>query len=197
MLGIRQHSRPNRPLVVSLGFLVRRKRPEVIVEALARLDGDVELVFVGSCAPALESELQSLARRLGVAERMRVTGYVDKATYASWLEIAGCAVQLRDIDFGESAGTVHDAIAARVPTITSVSSCRELPPGTVVNVEPSIGPDPLARQLQELLFDTSTRAAMTTSMDQYAEAWTFRDVAERVTEIVESTIPAPSRQFIR
>jgi hypothetical protein len=34
-------------------------------------------------------------------------------------------------------------------------------------------------------------------MDQYAEAWTFRDVAERVAEIVESTIPVPSRQFIR
>jgi glycosyltransferase involved in cell wall biosynthesis len=185
------------PTVVSLGFCVPRKRPQVIVEAIAQLAQRVELVFVGSCAPALEREIQSIAARLGVADRVRITGYVDESEYRMWLQRAHCAVQLRDIDFGESTGTVHDAIAAQVPVITSVSSCRELPEGTVVNVDPSITADALAVHLKSVLFDDRNRSQLIGAMATYAESWTFANVADRFAEIVEASIPEASRAYVR
>ena len=189
-------TRPARPIVISLGFCVPRKRPLVIVEAIAKLAQPVDLVFVGSCVPALEREIDDLARRLGVRDRVRITDYVSTAQYGEWLDNADCAVQLRDIDFGESTGTVHDAIAARVPVITSVRSCRELPSGTVIDVDPSVGADDLAGALERVLFDGATRAELDRAMRDYARSWTFADVATRFAEIVESTIAEPSKPFI-
>ena len=188
--------RDGRPTVVSLGFCVERKRPLTIVEAIAELAQPVDLVFVGSCAPALERQIRCRAEQTGVAERVTITGYVDDKGYDEWLGRADCAVQLRDIDFGESTGTVHDAIAARVPVITSVRACRELPVGTVVNVEPSLSADDLAAALVRVLFDGATRARLDRAMTDYARSWTFADVAERFAEIVESAIPASSKPFI-
>ncbi|MEO5842889.1 MAG: glycosyltransferase [Acidimicrobiales bacterium] len=189
-------TRPARPTVVSLGFCVPRKRPLVIVEAIARLAEPVDLVFVGSCVPALEREIDTLARRLGVRDRVRVTDYVSDAQYRGWLETADCAVQLRDIDFGESTGTVHDAISARVPVITSVRSCRELPPGTVINVEPSVSADDLAAALGRALFDGATRAGLDRAMIDHAASWTFADVAHGLQAVLDSVIPASSKPFI-
>jgi glycosyltransferase involved in cell wall biosynthesis len=190
-------SRPARPTIVSLGFCVARKQPQLIVEAVAALADDVDLVFVGSCAPALEREIRTRAQQLGVGDRVRVTGYVSDAEYREWLARARCAVQLRAVDFGESTGTVHDAIAARLPVITSVQSCRELPAGTVVDVAPAVTAGELAQTLRAVLFDDNTRHGLDEAMHEYARSWTFADVARRVTEIVESVIPAPSRQFVR
>ena len=190
-------ARAGRPTVVSLGFCVPRKRPLTIVEAIAKLKQPVDLVFVGSCSPALEHEIDTLARRLGIREQVRITDYVTAARYGEWLGEAHCAVQLRDIDFGESTGTVHDAIAAGLPVITSVRSCRELPEGTVVNVDPTVTPDDLAMVVERVLFDEATRSALDYGMRAYAESWTFADVAQRVVDIIESSIPAGSRPFLR
>ena len=123
--------------------------------------------------------------------------YVSAARYGEWLGQAHCAVQLRDIDFGESTGTVHDAIAARLPVITSVRSCCELPAGTVVNVDPMVTPGELAAALERVLFDTATRASLDDGMRAYAASWTFTDVAQRFVEIIGSAIPAASRPFLR
>ncbi|TML19719.1 MAG: glycosyltransferase [Actinobacteria bacterium] len=189
-------TRSARPTVVALGFCVPRKRPLVIVEAIAKLARPVDLVFVGSCVPALEREIDTLARRLGVRDQVLITDYVSDAEYGAWLGRAQCAVQLRDIDFGESTGTVHDAIAARLPVITSVRSCRELPPGTVVNVDQTVTAERLAAALDDVLFDDATRIALDQAMRDYAESWRFADVAEQFVEIVESAIPASSKDFL-
>jgi glycosyltransferase involved in cell wall biosynthesis len=189
---------PNhRPLVVSLGFCVPRKRPLVIIDAIAKLAQPVDLVFVGSCASSLAHEIDARARSLGVREQVQITGYVDGGEYASWIARAQCAVQLRDIDFGESTGTVHDAVAARVPVITSVQSCREFPANTVVNAESNVTADRLSAMLQRVLFDESTRLVMDAAMRDFSASWTFTDVARELVDIIYDSIPAASKPFVR
>ena len=182
------------PLVVALGFVVARTQPELLLDAIARVSRPVRLVFVGSCAPALEDALVDRARRLNVA--LTITGYVDEVSYRDWIRRAWCAVQLREIDFGESTGTVHDAIAEGLPTITSVRSCRELPSGVVVNVAPSIEPSELAVEVERVLFDRDERSRMVVAAHSYSAAWTFRDVARRVEEVIDATVAPPSRPYL-
>lgn len=182
------------PLVVALGFCVRRKRPHVIVEAIAQIDRQVQIVFVGSCAPDLAAELFDLAGRLGVT--VTITGYVSPLEYGEWLRRAWCCVQLRETDFGESTGTVHDAIAAGLPAITSVQSCRELPADVVVNVAASIAARELSSEIRQVLFDERQRARMHEAMRAYGRQWTFVAVAEALDASIDLAVADASRSML-
>jgi len=68
--------------LISVGRLVRRKAYDRLIEALAFLPADVALVLVGD--GPLRDELAALARERGLAERVRMAGYVgewDKYRY--------------------------------------------------------------------------------------------------------------------
>ena len=54
----------------------------------------------------------------------------------------------------------------------------------------------LAAALDDVLFDDATRIALDQAMRGYAESWRFADVAEQFVEIVESAIPASSKDFL-
>ncbi len=56
--------------------LTRWKGQAVLVEALARLPGDTVAVLLGDGKPAYQKELLALASKLGVADRVRLTGVV-------------------------------------------------------------------------------------------------------------------------
>jgi hypothetical protein len=104
-------------------------------------------------------------------------------------------VQLRTVDFGESTGTAHDAMAAGIPVITNIASCRDLPAGTVVNIGLDAGE--LARRLEEVLFDPTTASALTRHAHEHAQSWTFTDVARQLRVAIDDAIPAASKSFVR
>ena len=61
------------------GWIHPRKNCERAVEALSRLPGDAQLWLIGSAtsdAHAYRDRLEQLAAELGVADRLRITGYV-------------------------------------------------------------------------------------------------------------------------
>jgi glycosyltransferase involved in cell wall biosynthesis len=62
--------RPGLPRIVFLGQLVERKGIHVLVEAMAQLRGEAELLLVGGDwgSAGYAADVQSLARRLGVGE---------------------------------------------------------------------------------------------------------------------------------
>ena len=71
----------DRRIVTLLGFIHSRKGYPLLLEALRRLPPDVLVVFAGGAPEGREefaSELEAMADRLGVADRMRITGYLSE-----------------------------------------------------------------------------------------------------------------------
>jgi glycosyltransferase involved in cell wall biosynthesis len=176
-----------RPLVVSLGIVDAKKRPHDLVRAVAGLATAVDLAFVGPCGDGLRAEICDVAARHGMADRVHFTGFVDFAEYGRWLAEASVAVQLRSVNFGESSGAVHDAVAAQVPTVTSVASCGDLPAGVVSMVAPDASVDDVRVAVGHLLHDTVAATAMRDACARYAAEWTFNVVAERLAEVIRTT----------
>jgi glycosyltransferase involved in cell wall biosynthesis len=68
---------PGRPVVLSVGRLSEEKRADVLIAAMARLDGDGDgpLLVLAGAGPEGD-RLRSLARHYGVADRVRFLGFV-------------------------------------------------------------------------------------------------------------------------
>ncbi|HEX7096468.1 MAG TPA: glycosyltransferase [Acidimicrobiales bacterium] len=178
------------PLVVALGVVDAMKRPDVLVEAVARLGRDVDLAFVGPWTDDARTLVDAAARRCGIAGRVTITGRVDDRSYLDWLARADVVVQLRDSGFGESSGPVHDAIGAGVPVVTSVPSCRDLPPNVVERVATDASPEVVRDAIARVLSDPSRAAAMREAGRAYAETRTFARVASEIADVVRRTVAA-------
>ena len=160
------------------------KRPHLLVQSIAQLGPDVDLAFVGPCEPELERELQAEARAIGLEARVTITGFVDVATYASWISEATVAAQLRDVSFGESSGAIHDAIAAGVPVVTSIASASDLPNGVVSMVAADCSVVTLTAALRRIVRDPSVRTDMREATRAYATTWTFARVADEIRTVL-------------
>lgn len=173
-----------RPLVVALGVVHAIKRPDIVLRAVATLGLEVDLAFVGPCEPDVAQWLRALADDLGLRDRVTITGFVDVPRYAQWISEAMVAVQLRDVSFGESSGAVHDAIAARLPVITSIASAAELPADVVAMVADDCSVDDLVATMRRIVDDPNTRARMRAACDAYASTWTFTRVATEIKHVL-------------
>jgi glycosyltransferase involved in cell wall biosynthesis len=181
-------------LLVALGVVHAVKRPQVLVEALARLGPDVRLAFVGPCDDEVRDEIHRTAEAAGVSGRIEVTGRVDSGDYWQWLARADVAVQLREPTFGESSGAIHDAIAAGVPVVTSVASARDLPSGALRFVGADVSAVALATVLRDLLADSEARQAMVAAGRAYATEWSFDRVTDRLAEVVRDVVLSTLRR---
>jgi glycosyltransferase involved in cell wall biosynthesis len=186
-------SATGRPLVVSLGIVDAKKRPHDLVRAVAALPMPVDLAFVGPCPGWLQAEVDAVVAEHGLRDRVQFTGFVDSARYDDWVGRADLVVQLRSVNFGESSAAVTDAIAARVPTITSVLSCRDLPEGVVTMVAHDAPVADVRDAMAAVLGDAERAAAMRAACDTYARDWTFDQVAARVAGVVRQVAATPAR----
>jgi glycosyltransferase involved in cell wall biosynthesis len=179
-----------RPLVVALGVVHAIKRPDVLVEAVAGMPGPVDLAFVGPCDDEARSLVLAAAQRFGAGDRVRLTGHVERDEYEQWIDRASVAVQLRDVSFGESSGAVHDAIAAGVPVVTSILSCRGLPEGVVEMVAPDAPAAAVRDALAGILGDDTRAASMRQAGRAFAAEWTFTRVADEVANVIRAALAA-------
>jgi glycosyltransferase involved in cell wall biosynthesis len=178
------------PLVVALGVVHAVKRPDVLVAAFAQLHAASRLAFVGPCDDGARALVTDAAQREGVAERVTITGHVEMADYWRWLERAHIAVQLREPTFGESSGAVHDAIAARVPVVTSIAACRDLPTDVVQMVTPDVAATDLAVAVRALLGDRGRLARMRDAQAAFGAEWSFARVADELATVIRQTVLA-------
>jgi colanic acid/amylovoran biosynthesis glycosyltransferase len=84
---------PDRPRLVSVGRLAEQKGQLLLVEASARLrdrGADFELVIVGD--GPMREELEQLIDRLGLRDRVRITGFLDNRAVRRELEAARALV---------------------------------------------------------------------------------------------------------
>jgi glycosyltransferase involved in cell wall biosynthesis len=173
---------------VSFGVVNAVKQYAFVLEAfpvvMARCP-EARLAFVGPCADADREELLTLATALGVADRVTVTGAVTAPEYATWLDRAAIAVQLRRTANGESSAAVADCLAAgAVLVVTGIGAGRDLPEAAVVRVGPTVAAGELATVIADLLGDPERRSALAAAARAYASQHSFAIVASRLFQDV-------------
>jgi glycosyltransferase involved in cell wall biosynthesis len=177
-------------VVASFGLIHPVKQPDLIVDAFAWLAArrpDIQLVFVGPAAPDQLDALRAQAARLGIGERVTITGAVDRATYRGWLRATTLAVQLRAATNGESSAATGDCIAAgRATVVTHIGSARDIPSNVAVPVTPYITSPDLAEVLRSLLDDPPQVAALESAAVAYADQHTFTSAAADLYELASS-----------
>lgn len=103
------------------------KRHDLVIEALAWLvqwGFEAKLVCVGEANAAEWRHANDCATRLGLAERLTITGRVSDDEYRSWLERVDVAVQVRNSELLGLSGAVVDAIAYGAPVVTTDAAAR-------------------------------------------------------------------------
>lgn len=175
-VGVR---RPQQGRLVYVGRLADKKGVDVLVEALARLDGaHLDVIGDGPDRAALEAQ----ARRLGVEDRVRFLGKLPRADVLSALATAHLVVIPSRVGAGgDMDGTpvvLCEAMAAGVPVVASdlggLGECIDdgvdgllVPPGDV---------DALAAVLSQ---------ALTGAVDLAALGEAAADTAQRTLDIAE------------
>ena len=149
-LGIanrRPDSAPRGPIRIgTLGYIHPIRAPETIIEAagiLAATGQPVTLVLLGNVSSEYLAALNRLAKREGITIEPR--GYLEDAEFIQEISQLDVVIQIRNRTNGESSGTVANAIAAGVPTITNIPSVFEFWGEYVWKADASPTPHQLAK----------------------------------------------------
>ena len=105
------------PTIMYAGRLEANKNVDVVIRAAALLDG-VHLVICG--AGPRRADLERLSHDLGIAARVRFTGYTSEI----WSFMKGAGVLVSVSDFEGSPNTALEAFAAGIPTVLSDTSAH-------------------------------------------------------------------------
>lgn len=122
--GPRSHARaalglsPTARLVVSVGHLISGKRHDVLMKAIAALEG-VQLAIIGGrdYEPEQPARLRRLAEELRLADRVRFVGAVPPREVANWLRAAD-VFALATAREG-CCNAILEALACGVPVVTT------------------------------------------------------------------------------
>lgn len=176
------------PLLISVGVISEVKGLAnliITISLLAEQYPRVQLVIAG---PGEEPEIlrwRDYAGEAAPGVDIQVTGHLPPDDYASLLERADLAVQLRTISHGEASAAVADCLAAGLPTVVSdIGWASELPAEVVSRVPIEASPTLLSARLHQLLGDHETLRSFGEAGRRYAEACSFASVAEEyMTEL--------------
>ena len=173
-------------LVCSFGVIHQLKAPDILLGAVAELaerGHGITLAFVGPVSVSLRDELQSTAERLGVGERLTITGDVTDDEYRQWLQRASVAVQLRRRSNGETSGAVADCLAHGIPTVVADIGPQGELPDFVAKVASNVDPAHLADVIQTLLASEGDPAIEAESLE-FVRSNGFDLAALRVWDLI-------------
>ncbi len=174
-------------LVVSFGGVQPHKRVDQMLHALARARRereDLRLVLAGSLHSG-EFDPVALAKRLGLADAVRFTGFLPEERAWDWLFAADLALNLRGPTTGGTSGGIFQAFSmGRAVIATDAAEQRELPDACVIKV-PLEGDEvpALARELVRLRDDPGRRERLESAVRRFVQDechWTV--VARRYAE---------------
>ena len=131
----------DRRVVTLLGFIHGRKGHRMALDALARLPKDVVLIFAGRApegGEAFVDELLQQSRRLDVADRLHVTGYLDDDELDKYLVATDLAIC--PFEQLSASGSLSTWIAAGRPILAAdlpqFDDYNRLEPGAVRTFAP-------------------------------------------------------------
>jgi len=182
--------RPGRPRVVFLGRVVRAKGVDTLVEAAARLrTPGADVVIVGDGPD--RTRIEALARGLGVADRVHVTGFVGHERVPSILASADLLVLPSRY---EELGTVLvEAMHAGLPVVaTRVGGIPEVVADGVTGLlVASADPSALAAAIDAVLSDPALAGRMRESARRRALLYDLEHVGAAVHALYERLGAAP------
>ncbi len=194
------------PLILSFGLLGPHKRLGLVIDALARIGGDVpeaHYAVVGATHPeirrrtgeAYREELAAQAARLGLEGRVHfVDRYVDDAELATWLSASDIFVTSYGNAQQISSGTLAYALAAGTAVISTPyeHAIELLGDGRGVLV-PFDDADALAEALTRLLADEGGREALRRRGRALGRTMIWPRVAERYGGLFAAVVTEQGR----
>lgn len=181
-----------RPVVLQFGLLRPYKGIDLMLEGFAAVGVDAELWIVGAARMDTEP-LKALARRLGVAERVRwLERFVGDDELGAFFERADVvALPYREID---QSGVLFTALAFGKPLLlTRVGGFSEIADdhGAALAV-PRDDPSALAHGLSRLLSDPAERARLATAARGLADGeFAWPQIAQRTLELYDAVATQP------
>lgn len=143
------------PLVLSVGALIPRKGHDIVIDAVARLDG-VTLAIAGQ-GPE-QASLAAQAARLGITDRVRLLGGVPHADLPRWVGAAD-AMALASSSEGLANAWV-EALACGTPiVIPDAGGAREVVTGAAAGRIVARDPGAVAHALAGLLANPPAASA--------------------------------------
>lgn len=179
------------PQLVFMGRLKEYKRVDLVIRAVALLRDrglDVQLQIGG--AGSREGPLRSLADRLGVADRVRLLGFVTEEEKVellrrSWIHVLTSSKEGWGISNVEAAACGTPTVASDAPGLRE--SVRDGETGLLV---PHGDVGALADALEALIRDPESRAAMALRARSFAEGLSWDASASRLDGILRRVVGA-------
>jgi len=160
-----------KPFVLWTGTIEPRKNLPRLLDAFARVKGDVDLVLAGPVGWK-----EDIGDRIAADERIKTIGFVDAATLAALYAAtdAFCYPSLKE-GFGLP---VLEAMAQGAPVITSRGTSTEEVAGDAALLVDPVDVDSLAEALHQVLDDRDLAARLRTAGRSRAATFTWERTAE-------------------
>jgi len=193
------------PVVGYFGFLGASKGGRTLLNALAQLP-EVQLLLIGGQTGTSDptnveyaAELDALAAELGVAGRIKRTGYLTtEETTQAFL-----ACDLMAIPYSDGAslrrGSLMACLAHGMPTVTTfpLSLVPELQDGQNIYFVPAKEPETLAKAIKAVMADPSLRARLSAGAVQVAEQFTWDKIAQKTADFFKKVVQTSGRKRAR
>lgn len=165
-----------------VGALQPRKDPLCAVRALARLDRNLKLVFVGPEKRGGKDVRREVAR-LGLEQRVRFLGHVPKEELGALYRGAECLVlPSRDEGFGLP---VLEAMSVGTPVVASTAGALPEISGEAAVLVPPRDPAALAEGVERALAD---RERLRTLGFERSRRFTWQETARRTAAVYEELL---------
>lgn len=168
--------------VLHVGSLRSRRDLPTLVRAVSSLPAEVvpRLVLAGA-GPAEES-LRSMARMIGVADRLHLTGFVDDDDLPAVYRAAACVVLTGT---AEGIGLpLIEAMAAGTPVIAARAGALPAVVARAGRLFPAGDAPALAKQLNGVLSSPAERARLTAAGHERADQFTWDRCAREVEAVL-------------
>ena len=183
---------PDEILICSFGFLdstklSRRLLTAWLASGLAA-NPKCRLAFVGeNHGGDYGAGIAEAIAASAASDRIRISGFVDAATYEHYLNAADVAVQLRGVTRGETSRAVLDCLAHGLPLIVNATGAlTELPDGVTLRLDAEFADKDLVAALERLAADANLRRVMGATARQYVSKWHDPErVAEQFRDAIE------------
>jgi glycosyltransferase involved in cell wall biosynthesis len=185
----------DRKVVTLLGFIHRRKGHALLVEALNSLPLEYVAIFLGApgAGPgcdAFVAQLRDRATALGVHDRLRITGYVDDSTLATYLAATDLAVC--PFSRMSASSSLSTWISCRKPILASqipqIVGYNDLAPGAI-HLFWHFTPRHLAQRIEHIT--TAAVDSSTDALEILAERLAIPTVYRQHVELYERAAGAP------